>query len=590
MFEAAPQTAIAAIEYARSFDIAWEIQDGLYGRPYVVDVWHDSEEMANQIESRLGPWSESLADDAVVRAAGGRWQWLTLRLSCSWTIGTELCSPFRASLVIPRVTLKIADEYAPTGWAQVEAFDSVVRGRTTVGVVAGDVGGGVYRVVVSVDGREVAREVLDADGGRCRDAEPSNDDPYEFAAPRPCPLDVTGSVALDTRGLRDGAHQLRVVAEDAAGNTSLLHDSVVTTHNAPIATVPPAVGGTANVGERLTVAPGTWDGAPTAVAHRWLRCDAAGEACAAIAGASGDAYTVVETDVGARLAVEAVAENQAGSGTARSVPTPIVQAATQPTGGTGGRGGDEPPSTPAGGGPSGGTPSGAGAAIPNPVAGQGGHAPNGDGATGQARLTLRLRLAGGGTAVRASGRSSRRWSVTGRLTDGSGRAVADARVNLVTRVAGRRWKADRIVRTGEDGRFSTTLSGGPSRTVRATYYPFADSRSYRSSNTVSIETFAPLTLRVDRARIGGGGTVTLVGRAGGGSIPAGGLLVTLQGHQRGWGWRTFRTVRTTRTGSWRTRYRFRSPHGRFAFRAIVPRQARYPFATTTSGAVAVHVG
>jgi hypothetical protein len=65
--------------------------------------------------------------------------------------------------------------------------------------------------------------------------------------------------------------------------------------------------------------------------------------------------------------------------------------------------------------------------------------------------------------------------------------------------------------------------------------------------------------------------------------------VTLQGYQAGWGWRTFRTVRTDRKGRWSTSYRFRSSQGRFGFRALVPRQGRFPFAPSHSPGVFVVV-
>ncbi|MBB4662527.1 hypothetical protein [Conexibacter arvalis] len=446
---------------------------------------------------------------------------------------------------------------------------------------------------MSVDGEEVRREVVDSNGGACRDVEPGNDDPYEFAAPQPCPVSASGSFGFDTRGLRDGEHRLKVEVEDVAGNVALLHEGPFTSHNGPIATAVPQVGGEARVGRMLTATTGAWDGAPTAVSVRWLRCDAGGEACAAIAGAGGTVYTLTSADVGHRVVAEAVAENPNGSGSGRSTPTAVVVAEEEPPGpkpGDGRQGGDPTPTPPAGG-PSAGGPSPGGVdGLRNPIAEQGGHAPNGDGASAQARVTLRVRLAGGGTATRARGRHARRWTITGRVTDAAGRGIADARLNLVARILNRRWKASGLVRTGDDGRFSHTLKAGPSRQVRVTYYPFADSRAFRASNVVLIESLAPLTVRVNRTRVAGGGTVSIAGRVAGAPIPRGGLLVTLQGHQKGWGWRTFRTVRTTRSGRWKTRYSFRSRSGRFAFRAIVPRQAGYPFASTTSTAVTVRVG
>jgi hypothetical protein len=67
------------------------------------------------------------------------------------------------------------------------------------------------------------------------------------------------------------------------------------------------------------------------------------------------------------------------------------------------------------------------------------------------------------------------------------------------------------------------------------------------------------------------------------------LLVTLEGYQRGWGWRTFRTVRTDRKGNWSTQYSFRLNEGRFGFRALVPHQGRFPFVTSRSSGVFVVV-
>lgn len=482
------------------------------------------------------------------------------------------------------------DTHPPTGTADVTGLGGAVRGIGNVGVSAGDVGGGVYRAIVSVDGQEVARQVLDGDGGRCGDVEDGNGDAYEFAAPRPCPLSAAGIVALDTRGLLDGEHQLRVDVEDAAGNTTQLHAGPFTTRNGPIATAAPQIAGGDGVmvGDVLSGVDGAWDGNPGQVLLRWLRCESDGAACAPIAGAVGGHYAVTPFDAGRRLVLEALASNANGDGSARSQPTSVV--AQRP-------GGGDPPAGPGGPeAPGGGAvqPAGSGVGgvdgLRNPVADQGGSSPNGDGASAAARLTLRLRLAGGGSANRVRGPRSRRWTTTGRLLDPQGRGIADARVTLVARVGGGRWKAVGVVRTGRDGRFSRRLAAGPNRQLRATYFPFADSRSFRSSNVVAIEALAPLTIRADRGHVPGGGTVALSGRVGGRPIPRGGLLVALQGHQSGWGWRTFATVRTNRTGAWKARYRFRSRAGRFAFRAVVPRQARYPYAASTSPAATVRVG
>lgn len=598
-FNAAPHTAVSNAAITRSFELAWLLEDGLYGRGYVADFWHDEDEVSNRLEFRAAPWGgriDSSRAGAQVVGSAGSWEAVSFRLRCWETNGDGLCAPFRAVLQVSRATFVIDDAHAPTGNADVGALTGPVRGSAAIGVSASDVGGGVYRAVVSVDGQVLVRTVLDSNGGACGDVEPGNGDAYEFAVPRPCPLDASGDVTLDTRGLVDGQHQLRVEVEDAAGNATLLHEGAFTTRNAPVATAVPSISaGTApRVGDVLLGLGGSWDGALGEPALRWLRCDAAGDGCAAISGAIGGIYAVTPADLGGRLVLEERTGNANGEGMARSQPTAVVAeklaGPTDPEPNPQG-GGTPPPDPPAPGGRGGGT--GGVDGLHNPVADQGGRSPNGEGASGQAKLTLRLRLDGGGTATRARGRHSRRWTVTGRLVDPAGRPIADARVNLVGRIGAGRWKADGVVRTGADGRFSRTLAAGPSRQLRATYFPFADSRSFRSSGVVAIESLAPLTIRADRTRVAGGGAVALsgrAGRAGGARIPRGGLLIALQGHQAGYGWRTFRTVRTNAAGRWKASYRFRSRAGRFAFRAVVPRQNGYPFAATTSAAVTVRVG
>jgi hypothetical protein len=59
-----------------------------------------------------------------------------------------------------------------------------------------------------------------------------------YAARVPCPLRASADAALDTRGLADGPHELRVVAEDAAGNrTTVLGPVTRVVDNVP---APPA--------------------------------------------------------------------------------------------------------------------------------------------------------------------------------------------------------------------------------------------------------------------------------------------------------------------------------------------------------------
>ena len=92
----------------------------------------------------------------------------------------------------------------------------------------------------------------------------------------------------------------------------------------PANTAPPTISGTAQQGQMLTALDGSWTNSPTSFAHQWQRCDASGSNCSAIAGATGQTYTLTAADVGSTIRVQETASNAAGAG------TPVSSAALGP--------------------------------------------------------------------------------------------------------------------------------------------------------------------------------------------------------------------------------------------------------------------
>lgn len=91
---------------------------------------------------------------------------------------------------------------------------------------------------------------------------------------------------------------------------------------APANTVAPSISGTAQEGQTLTAARGTWTGtAPITYAYQWQR---GGDD---IAGATASSYTAVFDDVGTTLRVAVTASNAAGSVSANSAATAVVSGA-----------------------------------------------------------------------------------------------------------------------------------------------------------------------------------------------------------------------------------------------------------------------
>ncbi|MBA3842396.1 MAG: LamG domain-containing protein, partial [Actinobacteria bacterium] len=94
----------------------------------------------------------------------------------------------------------------------------------------------------------------------------------------------------------------------------------------PVNTGVPTIGGSAQVGQTLTAANGTWTGtAPISYTYQWNRCS---PGCAAIPGATTGTYTVVSADLGATLTVSVKGTNSVGNATATSAQTATVTSAS----------------------------------------------------------------------------------------------------------------------------------------------------------------------------------------------------------------------------------------------------------------------
>jgi hypothetical protein len=116
-----------------------------------------------------------------------------------------------------QVNIGLQDSSVPTVSNVKLLDDGDTSGKLAVGFDANDVGGGLYRTILKVDGKPVR---AGATGGPpCADALPSDADPYQFDVPVPCPLALARATAgVDVRTLKPGAHGVEIVIQDAAGN------------------------------------------------------------------------------------------------------------------------------------------------------------------------------------------------------------------------------------------------------------------------------------------------------------------------------------------------------------------------------------
>lgn len=92
----------------------------------------------------------------------------------------------------------------------------------------------------------------------------------------------------------------------------------------------PSIGGEAVAGRPLTAGVGSWLGSPSRYEYQWRLCDASGESCADIEGASSESFTVPAVDVGKTLRVFVTAVNGGGSTSAVSAASSVIAAASAP--------------------------------------------------------------------------------------------------------------------------------------------------------------------------------------------------------------------------------------------------------------------
>lgn len=219
-----------------------------------------------------------LSNPAVNRFAlsidiGGRsWNQTAFWIQCNPQAASGSCpTAYSGSgTFVSRSTVILADDNAPvlSSVSGSMTQPAPLAGDETLTINASDAGGsGIYRVLVDVGGREIPLSV-DDNNGKCRDAQPGNEDPNEFVASRPCLTAVAATLHVDTTSLPEGQHLLKILVEDASGRRSLGYGpQKVTVDNVPgtdAGTGPRPGSGTTPVGDASPVLTPNGSGASAA--------------------------------------------------------------------------------------------------------------------------------------------------------------------------------------------------------------------------------------------------------------------------------------------------------------------------------------
>ena len=203
--------------------------------------------------------------------------------------------------------LTLEDNSVPSGTVTGGALSGTdtYAGTQSLTFTAGDGASGVRAARLMVDGKTVAiKEYL----AQC---------PYQnFLA---CPASVSDSISWNTATASAGTHEIALVIESAAGDTTIVDEHTVSTDNPPTEVEAPYLtdtthnSGEPQVGDVLRITPGRWSPQPSSFVYQWQLCDSSGANCNNIPGASGQLYTVTSADSGHMIVGLVTAVASAGS-------------------------------------------------------------------------------------------------------------------------------------------------------------------------------------------------------------------------------------------------------------------------------------
>lgn len=116
-----------------------------------------------------------------------------------------------------------------------------------------------------------------------------------------------------------------LAALGALAGSGLAQGSAAQANYAPTNTAPPVISGTAQAGQTLTAATGTWTFQTTPTyTYQWQRCNESGASCTSITGATSSTYVVQSADNTSTLRVVVTAQNTDGTTSATSAQTAVV--------------------------------------------------------------------------------------------------------------------------------------------------------------------------------------------------------------------------------------------------------------------------
>ena len=202
---------------------------------YTPEYAYNSSNVFYQCASGLPPCANGTYDfSGVLGIPGGRGGELFLSAGCGGAEGYA-CNAGGSegawSLVrLWWANLLLSNEATPTGSGVGGTLLSPnAEGTSELTLAAGDPGGpGVYLVVVQIDGKTLYSGTPNSNGGKCVPVG-SSGGTLMFDYSQPCPASESVDLPINTASLSNGQHTLKVIVQDAAGNSAVVYDGSIST-------------------------------------------------------------------------------------------------------------------------------------------------------------------------------------------------------------------------------------------------------------------------------------------------------------------------------------------------------------------------
>jgi hypothetical protein len=191
-----------------------------------------------------------------------------------------------------------------------------------------------------------------------------------------------------------------------------------------------------------------------------------------------------------------------------------------------------------------------------------------------------------------AGPYGRAQTILGRLTAPGGSPIGGASLQVFDTPAfqGAVTRALAPLHTSSDGSFRLRLPPStPSSRLTLAYGSHAVQPAPDVTAALDLTVPANLSLSISPRTTHMGGAIAFAGTLHGAPLPHGGKQLVLEARAPTGPWRQFRVLSTFAHGRFRSTYRFRLAGPiTYAFRAVSPREADFPYATGASNVVWVH--